>query len=276
MKLIASVTALLLAVVGIAGAESPGITVTERGEVMAKPNRLEVEARASGAAEISSDAFVKYRSTLRSTLQGLKTADLKNVRVEQRGLGVDMSGSNPMAALRLGGNAQPPKGQFQVGTAVRVSLPGIDRMTEDQLTEALGKILDVLKDSGATIDTSGGNPLAAMMGGGQSSTPVVRFIVDDFSTTRDHAFEVAFKNARGRAERWAKAAGVELGPLVSMEEVVEQSDENKTQDFMSAMYAARSGMSASSKDLRLVANQFADIPVQVTLKVRFALKGSTP
>ena len=274
MKLTLSCITLLLAVAAVAAAESPGITVTERGEVMAKPNRLEVEARATGAGEISSDAFVKYRGALRTTLQGLKAADLKNVKIEPRGLGVDMSGGSNAMALRMGGNPQPAKGQFQIGSAVRVSLTGIDRMTEDQVTEALGKILDVLKDSGAALDTSGGNPLAAMMGGQQSSTPVVHFIVDDFSTARDHAFEVAFKNARGRAERWAKTAGVELGPLVSMEEVAESSEEKSPQDFMSTMYGLRKP--ATVKDFRLVANQFSDIPVQVTLKVRFALKGSPP
>lgn len=266
-----------LAPVVASAAEPAGITLTEHGQVMVKADHVEIEAQAVGAAEMSKDATVKHRATLRSALDSLKKMELAGLRVEQRGISVGTEtpgGNNAMAiAMRMGGNATPAKSQFKVASKIRVTLAGTAGLSEQQLTDALSRILDAIKDSGATVESPSANLMAAMVSQ-QGMTTVVRFVVDDARTARDRAFEQAFKKARERAERWAKAAGVSLGGIISLEDLGDRAEPTSPQEAMMAMYSAQ--VRQAKNPLRLVSDDSAEIPVDVTIKVRFAIKERSP
>src|SRR5205085_168527 len=79
----AAVLALLLGVPDVRAADDEGIRVSGVGQVLAKPNRLEIDVVAAGAAELTGDALVKYRESLKRTIDAFDQLKLKNLKVEQ-------------------------------------------------------------------------------------------------------------------------------------------------------------------------------------------------
>jgi uncharacterized protein len=267
--------------------DGEGITVTGQGEVLAKPTHVEISLNASGSAELTGDALTKYRDAVRRTTEAFEKLNLKQLKVEPLGVAIKGSGgaatgvAAQIAAAR--GQAAGGKPQTDVSRSLRLTLSGIQNMPEDQLMDTLGKVLDVAKDSGAAVG-SGNESTSAIMamignGGGQSSS-MVTFVVDNADELREKAYQQAFKQARDRAQRLAKLAGGAVGAVVSVQESAEQPTSDKTsiqEKMLSAIYGI--GGSSGGDEHRLTSETYADVPIRVTLRVRFRLsdaKGATP
>lgn len=283
---------LVISFAGIAAAaetgDGEGITVTGQGEVLAKPTHVEISLNASGSAELTGDALTKYRDSVRRTIEAFAKLNLKQLKVEPLGVAIKGSGgaggalAAQLAAARgqAAGGAKP---QTDVSRSLRLTLSGIQGMPEDELMDTLGKVLDVAKDSGAAVGSGDDSTSAimAMMGnGGGSPSSMVTFVVDNADELREKAYQNAFKQARDRAQRLAKLAGGNVGAVVSVQESAEQpSGENKglQAQMISAIYGI--GGSSGGDERRLTSQTFADVPIRVTLRVRFRLsdaKGATP
>jgi uncharacterized protein YggE len=105
-------------------------------------------------------------------------------------------------------------------------------------------------------------------GGGSSA---VTFVLDSAEKLREQAYQKAFDHAKSRAERLARIAGVELGPVQSVTETISDGgDEQSVQERI--VMAVYGGGGASNEDQRVTSDKFEEIPVQVTLQVRFALQ----
>jgi len=78
-------------------AQETGITVMGTGEATVKPNRLEIDLKASSTAELTSDAVVKYRDSLRRAKDAFDKLKLEKLEIGDRGLNVTSSnpGQNP-------------------------------------------------------------------------------------------------------------------------------------------------------------------------------------
>jgi len=283
---------LALSFAGIAAAaesgDGEGITVTGQGEVLAKPTHVEISLNASGSAELTGDALTKYRDSVRRTTEAFAKLNLKQLKVEPLGVAIKGSGgaggalAAQLAAARgqAAGGAKP---QTDVSRSLRLTLSGIQGMPEDELMDTLGKVLDVAKDSGAAVG-SGDDSTSAIMammgnGGGQPSS-MVTFVVDNVDELREKAYQNAFKQARDRAQRLAKLAGGNVGAVLSVQESAEQPSGEKKgiqEQMLSAIYGI--GGSNGGDERRLTSQTFADVPIRVTLRVRFRLndaKGATP
>src|SRR5207244_135021 len=70
---------------GNAAGNIEGFTVTGKGSVSAKPNRLEIDLEVSAASELTADAIVKYRDTKRRLQEAFVALKLENLAVEERG-----------------------------------------------------------------------------------------------------------------------------------------------------------------------------------------------
>jgi uncharacterized protein YggE len=149
-----------------------------------------------------------------------------------------------------------------------------DQLSEAELMDTIGKLLDAAKDAGAKIGARTENALLMrMMGQTASATPVVTFVVEDAAPAREKAYQAAFDQAKARAARLARLAGRRLGRVESVEEGVETSGKNEA-GMQERMITAIYGVSSNSdeEDSRLTSQKLADIPVRVTLRVRFTFE----
>lgn len=277
-RLASIVLTTLLSALSPSGARAAdgGITVSGTGEVSAKPSRVEIDLSAGAAAELTGDAIVKYQDSLRRTLDAFKKMDLKNLKVEQRSLSFESTGGAAAAAMEQLGGAAPAtsKSQIDITRSLRVVLSEADQLSEAELMDSIGKLLDAAKDAGAKVGGGTENALLMrMMGQAASATPVVTFVVEDATAAREKAYQAAFDQAKTRAARLAKLAGRRLGRVESVDEGVVASgkDEPGVQERMiTAIYGISSN--SDEEDSRLTSQKLADIPVRVTLRVRFALE----
>src|SRR5690348_9564899 len=135
---------LIVCAVGPTAAEEPGITVLGTGEVLAKPDRLEIDVRASAAAELTSDAVVKYDDTLRRIRNAFVKLDVKDLTMEERELSV-ASGSEAaggIAAIVVAPNAAPAKSNFNLTRSLRLVVRHIDKLDETAVISTISKLLD--------------------------------------------------------------------------------------------------------------------------------------
>lgn len=276
-KRIASIflTTLLSAMSPPAQGGEGGITVSGTGEVLAKPTRVEIDLAAGAAAELTGDAIVKYQNSLRRTLDAFKKMDLKNLKIEQRSLSFESTGGVAAANAFVVQDGAPStaKSQIDITRSVRVVLTEADKLSEQELMETIGRLLDAAKDAGAKIGNGASNALMMrMMGEAASATPIVTFVVEDAAAAREKAYQAAFNQAKTRAARLASLAGQRLGRVEAVEEGVETASKDDA-SVQERMITAIYGISSQSdqEDSRLTSQKLADIPVRVTLRVRFAL-----
>lgn len=266
-----------------ASGQDQGITVSGTGEVKAKPTQLEIDLKTAGSAELAGDAIVKYRDAQRRALAALDGLKIKNLRIEPRGLSITSGGgSSPEALAAMMGRGQNTAAKPQVGLSrgLRVVLRDIQRMPEEELTATVAKILDTAKDSGAAVGGSEPDALMTMMfNRAATSSSVVAFVLDDASELREQAYRKAFDQAQGRARRLAELAKVSLGPVLSVREAADAGGASADtkgiyERMVTVMYGAAGGP-GESKDPRVTSSEFTDIPVRVTLEVRFAIQERT-
>jgi uncharacterized protein YggE len=269
-------TALLSALSPSGTRGADGITVSGAGEVPTKPSRVEIDLSAGAAAELTGDAIVKYQDSLRRTLDAFKKMDLKNLKIEQRSLSFESTGgaASENAFVQPGAAPTSVKSQIDITRSLRVVLSEADQLSEAELMDTIGKLLDAAKDAGAKIGARTENALLMrMMGQTASATPVVTFVVEDAAPAREKAYQAAFDQAKARAARLARLAGRRLGRVESVEEGVETSGKNEA-GMQERMITAIYGVSSNSdeEDSRLTSQKLADIPVRVTLRVRFTFE----
>ncbi len=269
---------LLTWLVPLAGAaEEPGITVLGTGEVMAKPDLLEIEVRASAEAELTGDAVVKYDDNLRRIRGAFAKLQMKELTVDERELNI-ASGSEAaggLAAVMVAQNKTPAKANFHITRSLRLAVRQIDKLPEADVIATISKLLDAAKDAGATVGKEGGRAaILQMMGQGGGPSSVVHFVVEHPEELREKAYQNAFDEATAKATRLAKLAHSRLGRAISIEEVAASvAKEAGTQEqVISAIYGIGA---AGHDDARLSSENLIDIPVRVTLRVRFAIDEAT-
>ena len=245
-----------------------GLTVTGRGTASAKPDRLEIDLEISAASEISSDVIVKYRDA-KKRLQGAFAAlKLKNVTVQEKALTVDQKGQMYNPYMMDMPPARKGKVEVQLRRKLVVSCTGIRELDEEALLQLVAKLLDVAQDAGGKV--GGGSEYNPYYGRYNASSGMVRFVLDDFESIQEKAYQAAIDDARKRATRLAGLSGRQLGPVAGVREVLIPGD--KPSNNQTYMYDA--GTNAGEEEpwrKRLESPRFQEIPVRVELQVRFDL-----
>ena len=250
-----------------------GILVVGSGSVLAKPTHLEIVLQTAGQGELTGDAVVKYRGALSRLTEAFAELDVPNLSLQQEALGVASASAGGQAyAIQVGGQPNPPAGKTPVtiSRSVRLTVGAIDELDEEQLTETVSLLIDTAKDSGATVGKSTANAMLARMMGQQMSSSIVTFVVDKVEPLRAEAYQIAFAEARQKAERLAELAGARVGPVLSVEETaLPSSHENPQVAMMAMMY----GLSQQSdkEESRVTSDKLEEIPIRVNLQVRFSL-----
>lgn len=253
-----------------AGAEEEGVAVTASSEIEVRPNRLMIQTHVMGTGELTADALVKYRDAAKRLSGALEGLQLANLEVEQgkiafQGIGV---------AEVPGGESAGVKTETAIVRTVNVSVSGIDRLTEDETPQVIGRLLDALRDAGLKLGPAADSNqmlAARMFGQAQSSVPQVTFVVDDASSQRKEAYQQAFSQARAQAEELAALAGAKLGRVLAVTETeAGPTQEPSLMENMMAIYGVRSAKKSGLT--RLTADSYGPILLQVNLRVRFALE----
>lgn len=260
------------------GEDSSGISVFGSAEVRVKPTRVEINLTAGAGAELTGDALVKYQDSLRRTLAAFEKLELRNLKIEQRGLSFASDAGSAGAQGAYSDAGPSRKSKIAITRSLRLALNDVDKLSEAELTTTIGQLLDAAKDAGATIGAEADNAmLMRMMGQTGSPTPVVTFVVEDVQQAREAAYQQAFDQAKSRASRLARLADAELGAVEAIEEAPEATA-GKNESIQARMLTAIYGISSKSgeEETRLTADQLVEIPVRVTLKVRFSLNSKAP
>jgi uncharacterized protein len=233
-----------------------GFTVTGKGFVSAKPNRLEIDLEVSAASELSADAIVKYRDAKRRLQESFTALKLSNVAIEERGLLVDQKGADFNPYFFDYQPSRKAKVEVQLTRKLIVKCSDIRKMDEEALLQLVAKLLDVAQDAGGKVGPSQ-NPWANYYYGYRNQqTGLVRFILDDFDKLEEEAYAKAVADAEARAGRLAKLSHVKLGSVTAVREV-------------SSPGPRETGQDDDVPQKRLESSRFQEIPVRVELMVRF-------
>ncbi len=247
-----------------------GITVAGKGAAGARPNRFEIDLEVSAASEMSSDVIVKYRDAKKRLQEAFTTLKLGNVSVEERALGVDQKGQAYNPYMMDMPPARRGKVEVQLTRKLVVNCTDIRGMDEEALLQLVAKLLDVAQDAGAKVGGSSDNNNYYSWRFGNSSSGLVRFVLDDFDALQEKAYESAIADARTRAGRLAKISGVGLGTVAGVREVFVPGEKSQSSSSNFYYYDTPSSSDEEMPKRRIESAKFHEIPVKVELMVRFA------
>jgi len=264
-------------------APADGISVFGTGELLARPNLVEIDLFVSGKAELTGDAVVKHRDAKKRVLETLDKLKLANLTTIERSLTISAGTPLDQQQRIMNGMPQTPsKTQIDVSSTIRVRLSNIRDMPEDELIKTVGRLIDAAQDSGVTIGPSPAEVMRnARFGNYMNNTSAVRFIVADLSELREKAYEQAVADARARATRLAKLNQVRLGSALSVHEIQVAGDPpGSTNSTVNAYvyYGAAQQLTGPEEigEPKIVSPSVSGIPVQVKLQVRFAIQPVDP
>jgi len=233
------------------------ITVNATGSLSVKPDVAEVSALLKSSASMASEALKKFRANRRRAVERFKDLKLKDLTVD--GSGPTILSSNPneqqQGVVFFNGNANvnPEASVMNVMESLVIRLPSLDRMKDDEATDAVIKIVDAAKDAGLSLSA-------------------VQFRSTKLAATKTAAVQAAMQAARQKAELLAAAANVRLGPVLAVQQIEATTYENgqltTTEDETIVMPNFPGNVqanTASSKPL-------APISVRASLNVEFGLE----
>lgn len=251
---------------------TPGISVYGNGEMVAKPNLVEISLRATASAELTADAIVKYRDTKRRTLEAFEKLNLGKLDVQELGVSLtDQTSAEQMQNMWRGmGNVNTGKTKVEISSALQLRLSGIRDLSAEQVMETVGKLLDTAKDSGASIGPTAAEMNMAWRYGQQPNSTLVRFILTDLNKMREEAYQNAVSDARTRAERLAKLNGVKLGGVLGVQEISVSGDDQQTTTTPWGQVIPNG--KSKNREPEVSSEQFTEIPFHVKLQVRFAIE----
>jgi uncharacterized protein YggE len=251
-----------------------GITVTGLGEVTARPDALEINLLSVGSGELSADALTRQNSTRQRILDAFDRLKQPGLKVEITGLHIS-SGDTAMAGnIIINGNPPPVKANINITADIKVLVTGIDQLKEEEITDLVSKLLDTAKDAGGQLATNQSAGVVARLTGQQLSGTAVTFVVQDIADAREKAAKAAFAQARDRAERIAKTAGVSLGQVAALQETLEANTPGESTRMNRAILSIYgNGMldGGDTKDTRMTSEKFGPIPIRVNVRARFEI-----
>jgi hypothetical protein len=262
-----------------AAADEGGITVVGVGEACGKPNALEFRARLAGSGELANDALTKYQEFKRRALAAVDQLEFKEVKVSVGPLSLLHGGDqNQVYAMMMPGMAGTEAGakvEVALSSLLRVTMHKIEEMSEEQVFELATQLVDKLKDSGVRIHATQGAVSYVDPENEEYALPLLAtFVVDDATELYEQARRRAYQAARANAEKMAELAELRLGPVESMREITPETAAatqvlwNDVEEMEMDMPVQRVAAAQPAK-LRLTSRTFAEVPVHVSLRVRF-------
>jgi uncharacterized protein len=166
------------------------VSVSATGSVAAEPDLAYVTAGVVGEADTAREAIARNNAAMAKVLAGLKSAGVAAKDLQTTALNVE-----PRYTQAKDGRPATING-YRVANQVRLTVRDVKK---------LGDLLDQ----------------AITLGANQINR--ISFDVANAETIKDEARKQAMTNARRRAELYAAAAGVKLGPVLRISESVSEA-----------------------------------------------------
>ncbi|HVC95534.1 MAG TPA: SIMPL domain-containing protein [Pirellulales bacterium] len=266
---------LAVTLASFSAADDGGITVVGVGEARGKPDALEFRAHLAGSAELANDALTKFQEYKRRALSAVEQLQLKEIKVSVGAMSLLQTGNqNQMYVMNgfMPANEAVPKAEVALSSLLRVTLHDIDKMTEETVFELATQLVDKLKDAGVSIHaTQMGVNYADPEADESYAFPLLAlFVLDDGTALRELARRRAFQAARASAANLAELAELRLGPVEAMHETASET-ETVADAWQDVDLDDPAGIPATSQPSgpRLTSRTFTEIPVRVSLQVRF-------
>jgi hypothetical protein len=181
----ALIAAVLLAPAVALAADTHTLSMGGHGEVRTAPDLVQINAGVTTNATTAAQALAANTTRMKGVFAALEKMGVPQKTIQTVNFSVSPQYTN-------GGNNEPPRlTGYQINNEVSVRLEDVDR---------LGTALDALVSSGAN-----------QMNG-------INFSIRDSAPVLEKARADAIADARVRAETYAKAADVTLGPILSISE----------------------------------------------------------
>src|SRR5262245_39047096 len=115
--------------------EPAGITVSATGEARIKPTRMEIEIKASAAAELTTDAVVKYREALKHAREAFEKLKVQNLSISDEGVNVAGNGGPTVSPYlnQAQENQTTVKPEVAISKSLRLKVSRIDKMSEEEV-----------------------------------------------------------------------------------------------------------------------------------------------
>lgn len=255
-----------------------GVTVTAWGQAMARPQAIELHVKVTGKGQLGTDALARFHQYQRELAKMVSTLGPESVKVHTGGIAITLVGIPEDDWESPAPTDQQAVAELAVSSICRITIAGLDKLSEEELVELTSTLVDKLRDSGLTllpaqeamaIEDEAGSDI-------DGSLAVVGFVLQDLSEPQASARESAFKRAKARAEALAKLAGMRLGPVVAVQEISSGVDLAESPYVLEAEHerdleADAPGIVSEASHGRLVTRTSGPVAIQVGLQVRFAL-----
>lgn len=274
--------AIILATVSLApfATAQEGITVAATGQVEIRPDLLMIRGTLIESADDAEDAAVAFRDTRRRALGKLEKLEIDNLTFSTQSLQISRVGAgDPNMAMMIGGfddDVDPIAQQMTISQDVTITVAGIDQMEEDDLIELVMQISSFAMEAGLNMTPAVDQQSMLMRQMGMSSgteEPVALFKVSNPEAAAEAAAQDAIASARKQAERLARLAGVELGPITAIiESPLSAGDSNDEDDnsYLGLIF----GMMADAEGVEpMTTSKLEDITLTTQLRVTFSIAG---
>ncbi|NOZ27546.1 MAG: SIMPL domain-containing protein [Chloroflexi bacterium] len=173
------------------------ITVVGHGKVRVEPDVARAQIGVEVFAPTVKEATAKNREQMTAILEALQKAGIEEKDIQTSNYSINFEREPYMAAPMMPGKETlpmaEPQGRYRVSNMVQVTIRDLD---------TVAAVLDAAVEAGA--NTIWG----------------VSFDIEDASEAESEARAKAMENARDKAAELAELAGVELGEVVSVSEVI--------------------------------------------------------
>jgi uncharacterized protein YggE len=167
------------------------ITVVGQGKASVKPDIARIGIGIETSGETVADAVAENEATMTTILAALEAAGIDAKDIQTTNYSVHLERSPEL--MPRAETSEPAANQYRVSNMVNVIIRDLD---------AAADVLDAVIDAGA-------NNIWGM-----------DFSVEDPSAAQAEAQAAAIADAKARAEALAELSGVELGPVMSVSEVL--------------------------------------------------------
>ncbi len=166
------------------------ITVVGQGSARVEPDIARVSVGVETSAETIAEAVAENEAQMEAVLAALAEAGIAEKDIQTTNYSISLD-RYPEPMPRTGEEQAPPV--YRVSNMVNVTIRDLEKV---------GAVLDAVIEAGA------------------NNIWGVSFTIEDSSAAQGEARADAVANARERAEALAELSGVELGPVMSVSEVV--------------------------------------------------------
>jgi uncharacterized protein YggE len=241
-----------------ATADDSRLAVFGTAKVEERPDIMEVTGNVSASGRMSGDALKKFRANRRRGIEAIEKLKIKGLEVKGAGISVLSSALVQQFRNRFGNMQQANDGDSTFNETLTFVIPGIDRLSDEQIQDLAAKILDAAKDAGLTLGFP--NDQNPYVYNANSYRPqVVHFQVSNSEAARQKALDLAAKDARQKAEQMARRLNLNLGRALQVRESTHQGMVNRV-----VVNAGDSSSTESSATLH-------PVTIEATLSVEYEI-----